>query len=108
MTELPQQTIVIWRKYLEEAQRDEAWLQGMRELEQQRDEVLPQVRGLLESFLAGGVDVEIFRSEFDRRSRTEWRTFGLGGFGGGMFLNRLVRRVPDHATLAAKLKAALG
>jgi hypothetical protein len=107
MIEISRKAIASWQAHLQQAKRDGAWLQAMKALEEQREEVVPQIRELLDGFLAGSTELERFRSEFDRRSRTEWSTFGLGGFGGGMVLNKLVKHVPDHATLTAKLKAAL-
>lgn len=107
MVELSTSALAAWRAHLQRAQRDEAWVQSVADLERQREEVLPQLRALLAGFLGGNVDLERFRSEFDRRSRTEWSTFGLSGFGGGMFLNKLFKYVPDHATLTARLRSAL-
>lgn len=107
MTEISKKAIATWQAHLQQAQRDEAWLQAMKALEQRREEVVPQIRELLAGLLAGSTEIERFRAEFDRRSRAEWSTFGLGGFGGGMVLNKLVKHVPDHATLTAKLKDAL-
>ncbi|MDI1448974.1 AAA family ATPase [Polyangium sp. 6x1] len=107
MTKLSSSALAAWRGHLERAQRDEAWVRSVADLELHRKEVLPQVRALLTGFLAGDVELERFRSEFDRRSRTEWSTFGLGGFGGGMFLNKLCKYIPDHATLTARLREVL-
>jgi MoxR-like ATPase len=107
MTEISKKAVASWQAHLQQAQQDGAWLEAMTELERQREEAVPQIRELLDGFLAGNTELERFRSEFDRRSRTEWSTFGFGGFGGGMVLNKLVKHVPDHATLTAKLKVAL-
>jgi MoxR-like ATPase len=105
--EIDKKAITAWRARLDEAQRDKAWLQHVKDLEEQRTAAVPQIRQLLDSFLASDIALDRFRADFDRRSRNEWGTFGLGGFGGGMVLNMLVKNVPDHVALTAKLKAAL-
>jgi len=95
-----------WAARRDEALADGAWKQAVQSTAKARADALVGLRDLLDRFLRGAIDVEPFRSEFDRRSRQEWSTFGLGGFAGGMFLNKLAKHIPDQAQLAAQLRAA--
>lgn len=96
-----------WARRRDAALADGAWRQGVESTGKAREGALEGLRDLLGRFLTGAIDVEPFRAEFDRRSRVEWSTFGLGGFAGGMFLNKLAKHIPDHARLAAELRTAL-
>jgi hypothetical protein len=63
--------------------------------------------GLLDQYLTGQIDTEEFRSTFDKKTRSEWDRFGLKGISGAMFLNMLVKYIPDEEALATHLKSAL-
>lgn len=99
--------VSIWAARRDAALADAAWKQAVQSTAKARADALVGLRDLLERFLRGAIDVEPFRAEFDRRSRGEWATFGLGGFAGGMFLNKLAKYIPDRAQLAAQLRGAL-
>lgn len=81
---------------------DRNWRQTM----DARVKILPDIRALIDSFRAGRIDLEKFRSTFDSKTRNEWDLFGLKGFAGGMFLNQLAKYGPTSEVTAA-LQAAL-
>jgi dynein-related subfamily AAA family protein len=95
-----------WRARWEEAQRDEAWLERNRLRDGKRREVVPAIQALLRSFLDGSVPLEEFRDTFHRRTSNEWDLFGLKG-SGAMFLNTVVKDLPDTEELRAQLVACL-
>ncbi len=96
-----------WAARRDAALADGAWKQGVESTTKAREDALEGLHDLLTRFMSGAIDVEPFRAEFDRRSRVEWSTFGLGGFNGGMFLNKLAKHIADHARLGAELRQAL-
>lgn len=96
-----------WRSRLENARADEAWLRAWDEKTKGRREVLPQMAGLLEDFLAERIGIEELRSQYDRKTRKEWDYFGFKGFGGAMFLNMIVKHLPEEPGAAAALRAVL-
>lgn len=103
-----EETVVsTWAARRKDALADDAWKQGVESTAKARADALGGLRELLGRFMSGTIDVEPFRAEFDRRSRGEWSTFGLGGFNGGMFLNKLAKHIADHARLGAELRRAL-
>ena len=95
-----------WRARWEEAQRDPTWVERHRLRDHKRREMLPAIREFLESFLKGVLPLEEFRDVFHRRSMNEWNLFGLKG-AAGMFLNTLVKDLPDSDELRAQLRACL-
>jgi hypothetical protein len=96
-----------WRELKASAKTDAAWLQRMRERDQLRREVQPQLLAHLQQYLQGTIDNEAFRVTFDRRTRTDWVGFGLKGLSGAMFLNMLVKHIPDQTMLAEQLRSAI-
>lgn len=68
---------------------------------------LPELRALVERFVAGDAGVEELRATLDRRTRRDWDALGLRGVSGTMALNQLARRAPDTGALERALRAAL-
>lgn len=65
------------------------------------------MKRLLDDFLAGSVTLEELRAQYDRKTRKEWDYFGFKGFGGAMFLNMIVKYLPEEAGAADVLRAVL-
>jgi hypothetical protein len=96
-----------WRLLREELAADP---EGAAEYERwaaRRHGALPELRALVERFVAGEAGLEELRATLDRRSRREWDTLGLRGVSGAMFVNQLARRARDPAALEHALRAAL-
>ncbi|HEX6965098.1 MAG TPA: hypothetical protein VF166_04795 [Gemmatimonadaceae bacterium] len=96
-----------WRLLWEELAADAGAMDEYRTWEARRRIVRPQLLELLSRYLAGAADTEALRATFDHRTRTDWDAFGLKGMSGAMFLNKLVKHVPDDEALAARLRAVL-
>lgn len=86
------------RKSLESLRNNSAASAQYADEDQARRAALPAMRQLLKSFLDEKIGPEEFREQFDRRtrSRDEWFYFGFGGMSGGMFLNKLLKHLPQH------------
>ncbi|MEJ7810507.1 MAG: hypothetical protein WKG32_08895 [Gemmatimonadaceae bacterium] len=96
-----------WRLLWQQLLGDPDALAECREWEARRRRIRPQVLELLDSFLAGTVELEAFRATLDHRTKLDWDAFALKGMSGAMFVNRLVKHVPDVASLSAHLRTAL-
>src|SRR5689334_18111503 len=96
-----------WRLLWEECLSDPVAMEEYHAWEERRRRAQPQMLELLRSFIAKTVDLEHFRATFDQRTKTSWDLFGLRGASGSMFLNKLVKYVPDSAALAHHLRSAL-
>jgi hypothetical protein len=101
------QQLALWRDRLERARRDREWAEHWARRTAGRLEALPQMRQLLDDFVAGTVSLEELRSQYDRKTRREWDYFGFKGFGGGMFLNMIAKHLPEEAGAADVLRAVL-
>ena len=96
-----------WKGFWQEANADSAW-RGYHDVEdKQREQVRSEILDLLHRFLSGQINVDQLRTEFDKRTKNEWDVFGLKGPSGAMFLNKLVKHIPDQDLLTTQLKAAL-
>jgi MoxR-like ATPase len=96
-----------WEEQLAAYRKDEKYVAERAKLDEVRSGVLPAMRESLRAFIAGETSVEEFRTEFDKRTRTEWKYFGLKGMSGAMFLNTLVKHLPDQELVAQQLKDVL-
>lgn len=96
-----------WRDLLDESRADEAAWTRWKIENQKRTVICAEMVDFLTSYLAGQCDTEKFRDVFDRKTRTEWSLFGFKGMSGAMFLNKLVKHIPDVAGLTAELRTVL-
>jgi hypothetical protein len=96
-----------WRLLLQERQQDEEELQHRRKSDAQRRNARKEMLALLASFLHEEIDLESFRETFDLNTRNEWDVLGFKGMSGAMFLNTLVKYLPDQGEVAAELREVL-
>ena len=96
-----------WSVLLEDANADATWVARCRKYESSRPRVQQEIVAFVGDYLAGNVATEDLKATLDRKTRTEWEGFGLKGMGGAMFLNMLVKYLPDTKALAKQLKAVL-
>jgi hypothetical protein len=96
-----------WRSVMEHAQKDSEWVAFHRDRDQRRLVVRTQMLELLQRFLSAKCSLEEFRATFDLKTRKEWDGFGLKGMSGAMFLNTLVKHLPDQDVLAQRLRSAV-
>lgn len=95
-----------WREYWDEA-KSGASVERDQLRDTKRREVLPQIHDLIAGFLGGDVSLADFRDTFDRKTRKEWDFFGFKGNSGAMFLNKLVKHLPDQREVARVLQRTL-
>lgn len=101
------ETVAKLRAALEEANADTAWVAKQQERNKERVRVQREIAQLLNNFLSGNLSTAEFREVFHRKTITDWAVFGLKGLSGAMFLNKLVKHVPDQVLLTSKLKEVL-
>lgn len=106
---LAEEKIERWKNLRDEmfSSEAEAFLKARHALDAERRITAPQMTAYLKDYISGRVDTGEFRSTFAKKTRKEWRMFGLGGFSGAMFLNMLVNNLPDQEALTSQLKAVL-
>lgn len=96
-----------WQELLKTSQADTKSWGTYHEENQKRVGPRDQMLALLRRYLAGQCGTEDLRGEFDRKTRREWDVFGFKGTSGAMFLNMLVKHVPDAEALANRLREVL-
>ena len=96
-----------WATYWSEGCENFSWVERNRLRNAKRSEVLPEIKQLIIGFLEGDTTLGEFRTAFDGKTRNEWDVFGLKGMSGAMFLNKLVKHLPDHDELSSRLQQTL-
>ena len=104
---LSEEQIERWRIRAEERQQDNDEIQLQEKIDQRRVQVQAEMLLFLEQFLSGAISVEQFKSTYDKKTRTDWDVFGFKGMSGAMFLNTLIKHIPDQVEVTQKLKKAL-
>ncbi len=105
--ELPEDAVEHWRRLYEEFLADKQSVVYFEGVDTNRLVDRQEMVVLLNDYLASRVSTEEFRATFDRKTRSEWNTFGLKGMSGGMFLNLLVKHITDEQMLADQLRRVL-
>ena len=106
-TELSADVIDRWQGLLSDFHADSKEVARHRERDARRAEVVKEMQAQLVEFLEPGSTTPEFRAVFDKKTRHEWDVFGLKGLSGAMFLNKLVKHIPDQAELASQLREVL-
>ena len=96
-----------WRILWEERAADVQWMSAQKERDARRLAAQQEILDLLGRFLSEQIDTEELREVYDRKTRTDWDVFGLKGMSGGMFLNKLIKHIPDAQALTQQLRATL-
>jgi len=96
-----------WRALRENASKDALWVEANRARDKRRGKVHVEIADLLRKFLLDAIDVQKLRSVYDRKTRKEWDVFGLKGFSGAMFLNQIVKNLPDKKSSTDMLRTVL-
>ena len=104
---LPSTVLARWRAHAQDAQANASWVEEHRVRDARRRDVLPEINELLGAFLGSRIELEELKETLDKKSRNEWDVFGIKGYSGAGFLNRLFKRIEDRASLASQLKMAL-
>lgn len=104
---VPDDVVERWRGYLTAQQADDAWTRSWAVRKDHRRIARAQLLDFLARFLDGAVSLTEFQTTFDRKTRREWEGFGLKGLNGAMFLNKLVKHIPDQEALATEFRVAV-
>ncbi|MCH8089769.1 MAG: hypothetical protein IH955_07135, partial [Chloroflexi bacterium] len=96
-----------WRLVHDEMMADANWIVQNKELDERRLVIQSEMLNLLNRFLAQQIQIEEVRATFDAKTRTSWNAFGLKGMSGAMFLNMLVKNIPDSQALTEELRSVL-
>ena len=107
MKTLDEVSLVRWQQLAKESQADTTSWQQYAAEDEQRKTICKGMVELLNRFLREEVGTDGLREMFDKKTRNEWRAFGFKGMSGAMFLNMLVKHMPDEAALAAMLRSVL-
>ncbi|HET7543834.1 MAG TPA: AAA family ATPase [Polyangiaceae bacterium] len=74
----------------------------------QRKKAAPLLLAFMDDFVRGEVAIEVFKQNFDTRTRKDWDGFGLKGMSGAMVVNKLVNKLaPQRNDLADTLRRAM-
>jgi hypothetical protein len=73
----------------------------------QRTHVQQEILQVLNSFLAGTINLSAFNTLFQQRTHRSWNVFHVRGMSGGLFFNQLVQRVPNEEIFAHLLRLML-
>lgn len=104
---ISEQHLTRWQDYLTDAKADQGWTDWMQHLTALRLNLCTELKAFLDSYLKGEISTQDFQSTFDRKTRKEWEGFGMKGASGAMFLNMLVKHIPNQVALTQQLKQAL-
>lgn len=107
MTVLSEAQIGIWREREAKRRNDAADIAFNRSRDKRRHVVRQQMLAFLDEFLSNRISLREFKETFDRKTRREWDTFGLKGTSGAMFLNTLVKHLPDQQAITVQLQRVL-
>lgn len=96
-----------WRNLGNEASSDAKWVAFHQERDIRRKEVKKEMIVVLNRYLSEEMSSEEFRTTFHSKTGKEWDVFGLKGMSGAMFLNTLVKHIPDQQALSDHLRLVL-
>ena len=107
MTQLTGEQIAFWREREAARQQDTADLAYNQQRDERRRAVRVEMLPFLADFLDGRIGLQAFKDTFDKKTRKEWDVFGLKAMSGAMFLNTLVKHLPDQPAVAEQLRLVL-
>jgi len=107
VTQLTGEQLAFWRQREAERRQDAADLAHNQQRDERRRAVRAEMLPFLADFLDERIGLKAFKDTFDKKTRKEWDVFGLKGMSGAMFLNTLVKHMPDQATVADQLRRVL-
>lgn len=81
----------VWRELRDEVKKDPDWWARVADLGAQREHIAKEIAQSLSRYVAGEIPLEELRSEFQRRTGTDWVSYGFSGFGFAMTLNMLTK-----------------
>jgi hypothetical protein len=104
---LTEEQIERWRQFKDQMNADEPFIARQQARDQKRLVVRQEILELLKDFQDGKIGLEQLKNTFDQKTRSDWDVFGLKGMNGAMFLNMLVKHIPDQSELSKQLDQTL-
>lgn len=95
--------LIRWQELEAKRQADGAHLAYHEQRDEKRRSSQRSMLALLARFLNQEIDVVAFQKTFDKKTRTVWNQFGFKGLSGAMFLNTLVKHIPDTDEVTRQL-----
>jgi hypothetical protein len=77
------------------------------DLSTHRKKVALEIAAFLRMFVGKEVAIEELRATLDSKTRSDWVGFAMKGMSSGMFLNQMVKYIPDQARLTSELRAVV-
>jgi len=77
------------------------------EVDLRRTQAQHEMLQLLHSFLDGAITLRKLNAVFQQSTHTRWNDFHVRGMSGGLFLNKLVKYIPNEETFAHLLRMIL-
>jgi hypothetical protein len=99
--------ILHWRHIFEEYRDDSSQTALHCSIDQQRQHIQQEMLSFLHAFLAGELTLKEFNATFQHKTHGTWNIFHIRGRSGGLFLNKLVKHIPDEEHFAQLLRAVL-
>jgi hypothetical protein len=96
-----------WKHRKQQYLADTASVKTYKDIYQQRLNVQQEMLQVLNSFLEGVITLKEFNQVFQQKTHVTWNVFHLGGMSGGLFLNKLVKYIPEEETFAHLLRMML-
>jgi hypothetical protein len=75
-------------------------------VDRQRHRVSQEMLQVLQEFRQEKITMREFNTLFQQKTHGSWNVFGIRGMSGGMFLNKLLKYIPDETLLAHHLRTA--
>jgi 5-methylcytosine-specific restriction protein B len=97
-----------WRASLAEMRSNLAFRDKRRAIEEERRSVQPELTAFFTAFRDGTLSMQAFSEAFGHGAASQWRSFGLNGASGTLFLRKLVNHAPERGeAVGGELRSAL-
>jgi hypothetical protein len=97
----------VWGQRRHQYLADNTLVLNHKDIYQRRQQVRQGMLQVLNSFLDGMITLKEFNQIFQQKTHKEWDIFHVRGLSGGLFLNKLVKYVPEEDTFAHLLRMIL-
>jgi hypothetical protein len=99
-----QEQIEQWRRLHRAYLEDTGSVKRNKDIDQRRLSEQHDMMQWLHAFLDGTIPLKQFNTIFQQKTHKAWNAFHLQGMSGGLFLNKLVKYVPNEDTFAHLLR----
>jgi type II restriction enzyme len=96
-----------WKTLRDEMFSNDEFIKHRRAREAKRLVAVEEMKDCLAKYMNHELNNAEFRAIFQKKTATDWDSFGLKGFSGAMFLNMLVNNIPNQDEFAQQLMLVL-